>query len=228
VWRARAWARFGALWVDLWARIDPRAYLGALATYARAHGEIRSEAGVSRLEPETQTAVLENGERISAGEICVAAGWESYQLLQPFMGKLNGGKPIGRGVKGQAILLGFPHKDREPILFHDGAYVIPQKENRVAVGSTSLDAWQGRVYREPDRFDQGNTGFLEKAVALAPILRDAPVMECWAGVRPRNSFEGAGNAPFLGPVPGFEGLSARIGGFKIGLGIGGVKTFNTV
>jgi len=225
-WLDPAGAPFGAQWEDMSARIDPRAYLDALAAYARAHGEIRSGAGVARLEPKTRSVVLENGERISAGEICVAAGWESYQLLQPFMGKLNRGKTIGRGVKGQAMLLEFPHNDREPILFHDGAYVIPQRASRVATGSTSINSWQDGEHREPESFDPGNVGFHEKAVALAPILRDAPVVEKWAGVRPRNTFERVGNAPFLAPVPGFEGLSARIGGFKIGLGIGGVKTFN--
>lgn len=215
-------APFGAQWDDFSARIDPRSYLQALADYVMAHGEIRLETGVARLEPETRSVVLDNGDRVSAGEICVAAGWEAYDLLQPFMGPMNEGKSIGRGVKGQAILLEFAHDDQEPILFHDGAYVIPQSNNRVATGSTSVNGWQKGDTPEADAFDPNDVGFLENARKMAPVLKEANIVEQWANVRPRNSLNATGNAPFFGTVPGYDGLAARIGGFKIGMGIAGV------
>ncbi len=221
-WLAPDCAPFGAQWDDFSARIDPRAYLQALASFVAAHGEIRQDTGVVRLEPETRSVVLENGDRVSAGEICVAAGWEAYDLLQPFMEKLNDGKPIGRGVKGQAMLLEFAHDDKEPILFHDGGYVIPQSNNRVATGSTSVNGWQKSDFPEAHEFDPRDVGFLEDARRMAPVLKEASIIERWANVRPRNSLKVTGNAPFFGAVPGYDGLTARIGGFKIGMGIGAV------
>jgi len=160
--------------------------------------------------------MLAGGRKISARTIIVANGWEAYPLLQPFMGELNGGKPIGRGVKGQAVLVEFKHEDDLPIVYHDGAYVVPHGGNRVAIGSTSINEWSG----SPDVFDANDMGFYEKAIELVPALKGAPIVDRWAGARPRNTIDGRGTSPWFGPVSGIDGLVALIGGFKITLGIG--------
>jgi len=131
------------------------------------------------------------------------------------MGEMNGGKPIGRGVKGQAVLLEFEHNDDLPIVYHDGSYVVPHAGNRVAIGSTSENEWQ-----DATSFDERNMGFYEKAMKLVPALKDAPIIDRWAGVRPRNTLEGRGTEPYLGPIEGYENLIAMLGGFKITLGMG--------
>ncbi|MEZ5870565.1 MAG: FAD-dependent oxidoreductase [Nitratireductor sp.] len=100
-WLDTAAAPHGAQWDDLSARVNPRRYVEALAAYVRAHGEIREGAEVVRLEPESRSVVLADGTRLSASEICVAAGFEAYPLLQPFMGAMNDGRAIGRGVRGR-------------------------------------------------------------------------------------------------------------------------------
>lgn len=222
-WLDPDYAPLGVQWDDFSARINPRTYLQALANYVETHGEIRQETGVAQLEPETRSVLLDNGERIFADEICVAAGWEAYGLLQPFMGKMNDGLSIGRGVKGQAILLDLVHDDQEPILFHDGAYVIPHSQNRIATGSTSVNDWQASDFPEFDTFDPGDIRFHENATKMVPVLQEASIVERWANVRPRNTLETIGNAPFFGTVPGCDGLTARIGGFKIGMGIAAVE-----
>ena len=43
-------------------------------------------------------------------------------------------------------------------------------------------------------------------------LKEAPIIGRWAGVRPRNTIDGRGTAPWFGPVPEYEGLIAMIGG----------------
>ncbi|MEM7215647.1 MAG: FAD-dependent oxidoreductase [Pseudomonadota bacterium] len=199
------------------ARIDPRACLKALETYVRPRVELMAgtEAINLCLLKDGGCISISNGSKISAGRIIVANGWEAYPLLQPFMGDMNSGQPIGRGVKGQAVLVEFEHYDTMPIAYHDGCYVVPQKGNRVAIGSTSLNQWQG----EPDAFDPNNMGFYEKAIELVPALKDAPIIDRWAGVRPRNTIEGRGTSPWFGPIPDNENLIALIGGFKITLGV---------
>ena len=219
-WLNAAAAPFGAQYDDFSARIDPRATLAALKAHVDAQGQLREGVEVSRLE--RGRAVVANGNAISAGEIVVAAGFEAYALLQPFMGEMAArpGGRIGRGVKGQAVLVAFGHADDLPIVSADGAYVVPQAGGRVAIGSSNVDDWQEGEFPAPDEFNPADVGFYDKALTLVPALRDAPVVERWANVRPRNMLAGRGTEPFIGRVPGHGWLSARIGGFKIGLGVG--------
>jgi glycine/D-amino acid oxidase-like deaminating enzyme len=199
------------------ARVNPRAYLAALAAYVRNRAKVLEGAEVVSLQiaNNERKALLANGETFLSDRIIVANGWEAYPLLQPFMGSLNSGKSIGRGVKGQAVLLEYQHNDELPIMYHDGSYVVPHAGNRIAIGSTSLNEWSGA----PEAFDSSDMGFYQNALTLVPALKDAPIIERWAGVRPRNTIDGRGTAPWLGPVPGHEGLIALIGGFKITLGV---------
>ena len=217
-WLSQQAAPFGAQWDDLSARLDPRSLIKALAAFARSKGELREAVEVVALRP--GAALLADGTTLHAGEIIIANGWEAYGLLQPHMGQMAEGGMIGRGVKGQAMLLGFAHDDQHPIIYSDGAYVVPHSGNRIAAGSSSVDAWRG----EPDVFDPADIGFYAKALALVPQLADAPVIEKWAGVRPRNMFAGNSTEAWFGPVPGLAGVSARIGGFKTGLAIGHVES----
>jgi len=132
------------------------------------------------------------------------------------MVEMNEGKSIGRGVKGQAVLLQYEHDDTLPIVYHDRSYVVPHANNLVAIGSTSQGIWEG----DPHAFDEGNMSFYENALKLVPSLADAPIIGKWAGVRPRNTLEDRGTDPYYEAVPGVDGLFAVIGGFKITLGIG--------
>ncbi len=54
---------------------------------------------------------------------------------------------------------------------------------------------------------------IDKARALCPALADAPVVDRWAGIRPRAK----SRAPMVGPWPGRPGHYVANGGFKIGL-----------
>ena len=56
---------------------------------------------------------------------------------------------------------------------------------------------------------------IAKARKAVPILKDAPVVARWAGVRPRSR----SRAPMLGPWPGRPGHFIANGGFKIGFGM---------
>lgn len=203
------------------ARINPRAYLSALDAFVRPRGEITEGKAVTQISVKHRQVVLSNGERHSAGRIVFANGWEAYTLLQPFMNDINDGEPIGRGVKGQAVLLEHVHDDRLPIVYHDGTYVVPQEGNRIAVGSTSHNTWSG----PPDAFDTADMAFYRKAIELVPAIEGAPIIARWAGVRPRNTLKGRGTSPWFGPVPGCEGVSALIGGFKITFGLAHLDHF---
>ena len=172
-WLSDEVAQFGASHDTLSARVDPRKYLSALKGFVETRATLLERAGADAINPGEGHVILESGEVISTGRIIVANGWEAYPLLQPFLGEMNDGKPIGRGVKGQAVLVEHDHNDTLPIVYHDGAYVVPHAGNRVAIGSTSVRDWQDGEFPEPDAFDPGDMNFYEKALQLVPALRDA-------------------------------------------------------
>lgn len=224
-WLADSQAPFGAVHDTLSARVDPRAYLAALAAFVRANGTLKEGAEVVSLDSASCSVTLADGTSIEAGEVTVAAGWEAYGLLEPYMrelaetdGPYANGLP-GRGVKGQAVLLNYDHADNLPILYDNGAYVVPHTGGRVAVGSTAVENWQSSAAPGENEFDSANMDFYERALALAPALSDAPVIERWANIRPRNMLKGRGADPFMGAVPGHDNLTALIGGFRIGLAV---------
>ncbi|MFT4012499.1 MAG: FAD-dependent oxidoreductase [Paracoccus sp. (in: a-proteobacteria)] len=112
----------------------------------------------------------------------------------------------GNGVKGQSALLALDMPDAAQV-FADGIHIVPHADGTVAIGSTS----------ERDAADLATDAQLDaligKARALCPALADAPVLDRWAGMRPR----APSRAPLVGPWPGRPGHYVANGGFKIGL-----------
>lgn len=119
------------------------------------------------------------------------------------------GKPVGNGVKGQAVLLDFDARTK-PQLYADSLHIIPHSDGTTAIGSTSE-----RTFDDPTETDAQLDDILERAIKAMPQLADAPVLERWAGVRPRAK----SRAPMLGAWPGRPGHFIANGGFKIGFGM---------
>ncbi|MEY5038136.1 MAG: hypothetical protein RL472_1242 [Pseudomonadota bacterium] len=169
----------------------------------------------ARLHPRMAAAALVAAIRAKGGEVMEGEGrdegpviWATgVQGLRDLSADL--GRPIGDGVKGQAISLKFDAGDA-PQLYADSLHIIPHADGTVAIGSTSEQNWQ---------HDTGTDGLLEtvyaRAIAALPILADAPVLERWAGIRPRAKTK----APILGEWPGKPGHFVANGGFKIGFGM---------
>lgn len=119
------------------------------------------------------------------------------------------GRAVGNGVKGQGAVLAFDARDR-PQIFAQGVHVVPHENGTVAVGSTSE-----RGFDDPTSTDAQLDAVLQTARRAVPMLRDAPVIERWAGVRPR----ARSRAPLLGAHPLAAGQFIANGGFKIGFGM---------
>ena len=138
------------------------------------------------------------------GAILDARGWQGLVEMSEDLGQ-----EIGNGVKGQAALLDFARHD-EPQLFADGVHIVPHLDGTVAIGSTSE-----RYFKSPTDTDGQLNDLIAKAKQLFPVLRDAPVLARWAGVRPR-AFT---RAPILGKHPVNPDWFIANGGFKIGFGM---------
>jgi len=131
------------------------------------------------------------------GKVVWATGWHGMQEVG------------GNGVKGQAALLRF-NAAGQPQLFADALHIIPHGDGTVAIGSTSE-----RDFDDPTETDSALDDVLARAFAAFPVLAGAPVLERWAGVRPRSK----SRAPVLGAHPTREGEYIANGGFKIGFGM---------
>ena len=136
-----------------------------------------------------------------------ATGWRGLVALTNALGR-----PVGDGVKGQAVLLRpkVP-PGRVPQVFADALHVIPHLDGTVAVGSTTEREWT-----DPASASASVAAELAaKAEALVPALRGAETIERWAGVRAR----AGGRAPLLDRHPLRDGVWIANGGFKIGFGM---------
>jgi glycine oxidase len=175
------------------ARLHPRQAIEALACAIQARG--------GQIVPQAD----------DAGAVVWATGWKGLlQLSEAFS------RPIGAGVKGQAMLLRASAPAEAPQLFVDGLHIVPHGDGTIAIGSTSE-----REFDDPASTDERLDDLLDRAVTALPILHGAPVVARWAGVRPRARTR----APILGAWPGRPGHFVANGGFKIGFGVApGVAT----
>lgn len=164
-------------------------------------------------ENQPVTSFVREGERVvgvrtASGEwradrVVVAAGAWSGELLASLGLEL----PV-KPMKGQMILYKCAEDFLPRMVMADGRYAIPRRDGHILVGSTLEDVG----------FDKTPTGealesLKASAEALLPALAGAEVVKQWAGLRP-GSPEGI---PYIGPVPGFEGLWLNCGHFRNGL-----------
>lgn len=168
------------------ARMHPRRACMALAAALRARG----------------CEIVEQGAQ--QGQVVWATGWQGLVALSQ-----ETGRTVGTGVKGQSLLLQLDRRDL-PQLFAGAVHVVPHADGTVAVGSTSE-----REFDDPVSTDEQLDEVLQRAIAEVPVLRAAPVIERWAGVRPRTK----SRSPILGQHPTREGEFIANGGFKIGFGM---------
>jgi glycine oxidase len=171
----------------------------------------------ARISPKSACASLAAAFQAIGGEILEGTTSGEGSAVQVWCTGFEGlndlsrtlGRSVGIGEKGQGLLLDFDAGD-VPQLFASGVHFIPHEGGRLAIGSTSEREWQ---------VADSTDGLLEelhrKACDICPVLRDAPVLKRWAGVRPR----AAKRTPMLGRHPTRDGVYIANGGFKIGFGV---------
>jgi len=168
---------------------------------ARAHPRKATAALAAALNAKGVDIVQDGPEQ---GRLVHATGAAGLRALSEEVGK-----PVGTAVKGQSALIALDARDC-PQVFVDGLHAVPHADGTVAIGSTTE-----RDFTDPTRCDGGLDDILGRIMRLVPVLRDRPVLERWAGLRPR----ARSRAPMLGPYPGREGEFIANGGFKIGFGM---------
>lgn len=208
-WLAKERHPFGFVLDTLAATIDPAAYVQALQE-AVGQDCIHEGESFEGFDEQRGVVTCASGQTFRAKIVVLSAGFETFDILQPYYQKQT-----GSGIKGQATLLQLKRPlstPLPPVLYDDGVYIIAKTQTTCAVGSTSENNWHGTQPNQPT-FD--SPPYLEKAKALCPALENAEVLTHWAGVRPR----APKRDPMIGRVSGTKNVYVATGGFKIGLGI---------
>ena len=147
--------------------------------------------------------VTTNQGDVLGDSVVLSAGAWSGDLL----GKLGLALPV-EPVKGQMILYKCAADFLPSMILAKGRYAIPRRDGHLLIGSTL----------EHEGYDKTPTehaleSLKASAIELIPALADAHVVGHWAGLRP-GSPDGI---PFIGPVPGYEGLWLNCGHYRNGL-----------
>lgn len=192
------------------ARVSPRRLTAKMISLLRRarHVRLAEGAAVASINPVRGTARIEDGVEIAFGHCIIAAGHRSFRLMDTFGPPL--GIPLGMAVKGQAALMRAGGLSDRPLIFRDGLYVVPHDGDTVAIGSTSENS-----FADPSGTDAQLDDLVTAARALVPALAQAPVIERWAGLRPK----AIGRDPMIGPHPEHPHILALTGGFKVSFGV---------
>jgi len=204
-WLAPEAAPFGVVYETLAARAAPRAYLAALGSFVRMYGTLIEGAAVTGFDDAKGLVQLAGGNVVKAKRLVISGGFAAFDLIERLTGER-----IGRGEKGQALLLEGAGLENKPAIYCDGLYVVPHDDGTVAVGSTSDRDFQDAI-PSPERTAE----LRKRATAFCPKLEGRTVLAEWAGIRPRCHKRD----PLIGRLPGFQATYAATGGFKISFGI---------
>jgi glycine oxidase len=209
-WPDASFAAAGLVHDTFAARVSPRGLVSALVAYLRTASNVRLVEGLEAeaIDPSGNRIIFRSGESVAFGHCIVSAGHRSFPLLQGISPPLN--HAIGQPVKGQAALLKADVDPSLPVIFLNGLYVVAHEGGHVAVGSTSED-----VFDDPSSTDSQLDELIARARSLVPALAQAPVIERWAGLRPK----AIDRDPMVGAHPDHARVIALTGGFKVSFGI---------
>jgi len=140
---------------------------------------------------------------IAGDRVVLTAGAWSGDLLRPLGLEL----PV-EPVKGQMILFKCAEDFLPSMVLAKGRYAIPRRDGHILVGSTLEHAGYDKTPTA-----EALESLKASAIELLPALADATPVGHWAGLRP-GSPEGI---PYIGEVPGWQGLWLNCGHYRNGL-----------
>jgi glycine oxidase len=197
-----------ALRFPLDVQVENRRLVSALAESSRQLGvSLLTGVGVVALKVEHDIVV---GLDTSAGfittpNVVVAAGaWTSSLVSRDKALPGIGIEP----VRGQMLCFESNPRVARHVIYSPRGYIVPRVDGRLLAGSTSESAG----------FDKRVTGggmysILSHAFEISPLVAEMPIMDSWAGLRPR----APDNLPVLGPYAEIEGLFYATGHYRNGI-----------
>ena len=198
---------FGALRFPNDIQVENRRLISALANSVHASGvRTFTETTVESLVIENSRVrgVQTNRGAIESNAIVVAAGaWSSF-LLQG----AHCPNPAVAPVRGQMICLEAKPQLTRHVLYSPHGYLVPRRDGRLLAGSTSENAGFAKSVTAG-----GISTILQHALQISPAVATLPVVDTWAGLRPR----AADGLPVLGPCGEIDGLFYATGHYRNGI-----------
>jgi glycine oxidase len=193
---------FGALRFPNDIQVENRRLITALANSVNTLGvETFTETTVEKLLTDAHriTGVQTSRGEISCSTVVLAAGtWSSFISAHPTI----------TPVRGQMVCLESKPQLTRHVLFSPRGYLVPRQDGRLLAGSTSENAGFAKHVTAG-----GIATILRQALDISPAVASMPIVDTWAGLRPR----AADGLPVLGPCGEIDGLFYATGHYRNGI-----------
>jgi glycine oxidase len=162
------------------------------------------EAKTLKIENNRVAGVETSRADICAHSIVLAAGaWSSSLNCAVTLPQLE-----VEPVRGQMLCFNPTEPLARQVIYSSRGYLVPRRDGRLLAGSTTESAgFEKRVT------DDGVNSIKSMAVEIAPALESLPVVDSWAGFRPRAK----DGLPVLGPTRHVAGLFYATGHYRNGI-----------
>jgi len=197
----------GALRFPKDIQVENRRLLSALANSVKKLGvdiATQTTVGSVMIEGNRVRGVQTSRGPISCLMVVIAAGtWSSF-IKTPPQSPIPGIEP----VRGQMVCLEAKPQLTRHVIYSPRGYIVPRQDGRLLAGSTSENAGFAKCVTAG-----GIATILRNALEISPAISDLPVVDTWAGLRPR----AAGGLPVLGPCGEIDGLFCATGHYRNGI-----------
>jgi len=194
----------GALRFPKDIQVENRRLLSALANSVTKLGvDITTETIVDSLiiEGHRVRGVQTSRGSISCPTVVIAAGtWSSFIKSAPL--------PAIEPIRGQMICLEAKPQLTRHVIYSPRGYIVPRQDGRLLAGSTSEHAGFAKCVTAG-----GIATILRNALEISPAISSLPVIDTWAGLRPR----AADGLPVIGPCGEIDGLFCATGHYRNGI-----------
>ena len=199
----------GALRFPFDVQVENRRLLAALTNSVAKLG-VRVVTGTTveslNIEKDRISGVLTSRGSISCPAVVIAAGpWSSLIRFS-----LASEKPalIIEPVRGQMVSFDARPQLTRHVIYSPRGYLVPRQSGRLLAGSTSECAGFAKQVTAG-----GITSLLQNAQEISPLVTALPVVDTWAGLRPR----APDNLPVMGPCDEIAGLFYATGHYRNGI-----------
>jgi glycine oxidase len=158
------------------------------------------------------TAIETTQGRFAVDQMVISAGaWTGQLFARLFPNQPEGYAPNIVPVKGQMLLLEANPDTLHYMVLDEDRYLIPRRDGKILAGSSvehhQFDKTPSEAVRDKLK---------DFALALMPSLKQFPVINHWAGLRPGTEH----GVPYIGRHPQVENLFVNAGHFRNGLAMG--------
>ncbi|HYV09816.1 MAG TPA: glycine oxidase ThiO [Pyrinomonadaceae bacterium] len=198
-------ATLGALRFPKDIQVENRRLLSALANSVTKLGvEIATQTIVDSLIIDGNRArgVQTSRGSINCPTVVIAAGtWSSFIKSAPK-------PPAIEPIRGQMVCLEAKPQLTKHVIYSPRGYLVPRQDGRLLAGSTSEHAGFAKCVTAG-----GIASILQNALEISPAISSLPVIDTWAGLRPR----AADGLPVIGPCGEIDGLFYATGHYRNGI-----------